>query len=367
MEPKQQPPTTALTTEEQLQHIISSEIAAQSTLQDQKATALGATALVSMMAGALNLDDDDDEDDTHHDDNKTCKDDNNKAVDSSKKSIGDFHALMKSSNTLTQLLDDYGEYTPLEPEEVFQQRVAKEQQQRQQQQPASSSSNRSNTNNKNSRSRGALVPNGKAPIHVDFTSFGYKYGCPSSAGWSHVQPLAPLDCRALPRASHRVSKLSGLSHHVKRELLNDLVEDDEEEGVENNNNEKKKGGGRRRTKSELSKVADDLAKDALQALHEAIRDGGYGHGLPLKSTIYVGSEYGRHRSVVLCETAAQRLRDLLRQNEGDRITQPVSVGTRHRDVDHNHQDEEAFGYDLIRQAQVEKKKREREEWLESRW
>ena len=48
--------------------------------------------------------------------------------------------------------------------------------------------------------------------------------------------------------------------------------------------------------------------------------------------IYVGSEYGKHRSVVCAEFAATALRKLLRANDKGQFTAPVSVGTQHRDV-----------------------------------
>ena len=86
-------------------------------------------------------------------------------------------------------------------------------------------------------------------------------------------------------------------------------------------------------------------------------------------TVYIGSEYGRHRSVVIVEAAAITLRNMLRKNERNRFgSTPVSVGTRHRDVDRAHRDEEAFGYDLRREAQAAKKQKEREEReSEGRW
>ena len=79
-------------------------------------------------------------------------------------------------------------------------------------------------------------------------------------------------------------------------------------------------------------------------------------------TVYIGSEYGRHRSVVIVEAAAIALRNMLRKNERGRFgSATVSVGTRHRDIDRAHRDEEAFGIDLRREAQAAKKQKEREE------
>ena len=77
---------------------------------------------------------------------------------------------------------------------------------------------------------------------------------------------------------------------------------------------------------------------------------------PLTMTVSVGSEYGTQQLVVLVEHLAVVLRARLRRNDGSRfndnmstngiVRQPISVGTRHRDMDARHQDKEAFGEDL---------------------
>jgi hypothetical protein len=75
------------------------------------------------------------------------------------------------------------------------------------------------------------------------------------------------------------------------------------------------------------------ATKVWDCLVDAQNDGGHGYALPLEMTIYVlGSESGRHRSVVVCEWAAAQLRKLLRENEHDVLQQPLSVGTQHREV-----------------------------------
>ena len=81
---------------------------------------------------------------------------------------------------------------------------------------------------------------------------------------------------------------------------------------------------------------------------------------PLTMTVSIGSKYGRHRLVVLVEHLAVVLRARLRHNNGSRynndtstngiVRQPVSMGTRHRDMDARHQDKEAFGEDLRRES-----------------
>ena len=226
-----------------------------------------------------------------------------------------------------------------------------------------------------------LQPNGKAPIHVDIVSFGYKYGSPkqSREGWSHFYPLPPIDCREdLQRAPHYVARLSGLSYQCKRVLLSQTIDEDQEtdenpntdytkeknEVQDTNNLDDKKT---EKTGKVYQMKSQEIAKEIWSALIEAIDDGHHGHANPLKMSIFVGSEYGRHRSVVLVELLAQTLRSLLRKNNDNtkRITQPVSVGTRHRDVDQNHRDEEAFGKDLRREH--DKKKKQNQDSFAGNW
>ena len=208
---------------------------------------------------------------------------------------------------------------------------------------------------------GMLAPNGKAPIHIEIVSFGFKYSVPPQAreGWSHSNPLSPIDCRDLPRCPHFVSRLSGLSHKVKRAMLSLIAEkkddDDGESYVEEGP----------RVYPLLAK-SEEVSKTVLRAVQEAINEGGHGYAFPLEAKIFLGSEYGRHRSVVLSENVAQKIRAMLRGNDGNTISQPVSVSTRHRDVDQNHRDEEAFGKDLQRKHNAEVKRKKKLEWLESK-
>ena len=82
---------------------------------------------------------------------------------------------------------------------------------------------------------------------------------------------------------------------------------------------------------------------------EYIDEDGHGAISPsLTMTISIGSEYGRHRAVVLVEHLAVILRARLRRNDGrcfndieyddagpgenGIVQRPVSIGTRHRDV-----------------------------------
>eukprot|EP00559_Dactyliosolen_fragilissimus_P002958 CAMPEP_0184861266 /NCGR_PEP_ID=MMETSP0580-20130426/5991_1 /TAXON_ID=1118495 /ORGANISM="Dactyliosolen fragilissimus" /LENGTH=609 /DNA_ID=CAMNT_0027358691 /DNA_START=28 /DNA_END=1854 /DNA_ORIENTATION=- len=251
-----------------------------------------------------------------------------------------------------------------------------------------SKSKTNNTNTKNTSSitstSNMLSPNGKAPVNVELVSFGYKYGAPSNAStgsWGHANPLPVIDCRNLPRAPHHVAKLSGLAFQAKRAMLNQSDADNPDH-INNDNHDKNDSQGqthsnndsnevtsektvqkeKQREDNKLKRTGNDTANKIFIALEDAINQGGHGYAFPLEMTIHVGSEYGRHRSVVLCELTAQNLRSLLRTNEHGKITQPVSITTRHRDIDLNHKDEEAFGMDLRREHDREVKRKKNLEW-----
>ena len=156
---------------------------------------------------------------------------------------------------------------------------------------------------------------GRAPIHVEFTSFGYYHGAPPEIrnGWSHMQPLEVTDCRDYPTVPHYLEWQDGLSGAVKRALL-------------------------QFSKYELRQDANKLSHEkVVQALEDAIGDG-HGYALPLTMIIFVGSQTGRHRSVLFCELAATALRNALRTNAGGRISTPVSVGTCHNHLERRGKD-----------------------------
>lgn len=227
---------------------------------------------------------------------------------------GDF--MSQSKKPLSELLADYGEQ-----DLDFQKVVPTETAPPTAETPKTASKKREDYNNR-------LTLYGKAPIHVEVTSFGYMHGVPSdvrSGGWSHAHPLAPVDCRSdLPQVPHYMARQDGLSPHVKRALLNARDEHDES-----------------KRDDRIKTCANQLGQEMFNALHEAISVGGHGHASPLRMTVYVGSETGRHRSVVVCELAATALRKLLRANKDNQITQPVSVGTRHRDIERRQQARDA--------------------------
>ena len=131
--------------------------------------------------------------------------------------------------------------------------------------------------------------------------------------------------RDLDRAPHHVAKLSGLSHHVKRELLNprEIEVEGGDDGGGNNGGDTDTANGKTvqfeaDKRSPVRRRTDEVAQDSATALAEAIQDG-YGHASPLDMTIYIGSEYGRHRSVVIVEAAAISLRNHAAQERTESI------------------------------------------------
>ncbi|GAX19956.1 hypothetical protein FisN_1Lh572 [Fistulifera solaris] len=156
-------------------------------------------------------------------------------------------------------------------------------------------------------SESRLTQLGKAPIHIQFYSFGYHHGAPNEArnGWSHAQPLPVHDCRDLGTVPGHLMWQDGLSGVVKRELM---------------------------WNTDIRNMANDLAERVADAVMDAINEGGHGYALPLKMQVLVASELGRHRSVVFCELAATALRKRLRANENNQFREPCSVDTFHRDL-----------------------------------
>ncbi|KAL7483663.1 hypothetical protein ACHAW6_009347 [Cyclotella cf. meneghiniana] len=243
---------------------------------------------------------------------------------------------------------------------------------------------KSNGKSKNSDD-GMLAPFGKAFIHLELVSFGYKYGAPphSKKGFTYAHPLPPIDVRDLNRAPANVAKFNGLSYLVKRALLNP-TEDNADDNVPSGEGKDYEANGDKRTppsQSPMKRRANKIADEIIKVLVESIDEGGHGPISPLTMTISIGSEYGRHRAVVLVEHLAVILRARLRRNDGKGYTengavntihngivrQLVSVDTRHRDVDARHKDEEAFGEDLKREVRAAEKAKRRQEWEDDHW
>eukprot|EP00956_Cyclotella_meneghiniana_P021683 scaffold39746_cov74-Cyclotella_meneghiniana.AAC.11 len=182
-----------------------------------------------------------------------------------------------------------------------------------------------NTNN------GMLAPYEKSFVHLELVSFGYRYGSPSHSkkGFTYTHPLPPLDCRELEVVPDHVAKFHGLSYLVKKAMLNPRKDDEKEAKVED------------KLQSPMRVKANSIADDIMVVLVEAIDEAGHGPISPLTMTISIGSEIGKHRSVVLVEHLAVILRSRLRRNDGRKVKQHVSVETRHRDLDVRHKDDDS--------------------------
>ena len=84
-------------------------------------------------------------------------------------------------------------------------------------------SNGGGTPTSNSCHRRMLTRYGRASVHLELSSFGYKYGAPLYClrdGFTYAHPLPPLDVRDLDHAPGHVSKFNGLSYLVRWPLLN---------------------------------------------------------------------------------------------------------------------------------------------------
>ena len=206
-----------------------------------------------------------------------------------KVTLDDFRS--RCQKPLTDLLAEFGEYDP-----NFKKVVPML--------PSENEGSAKDATNEADESNNRLGKFGKAPLHVEFCSFGYTFSAPSSKSQSHAQPLPPLDCRYLPAVPPYLAHKPGIAFDVKRVLMTD----------------------------ELKAVASTLADDVLNALVDSISDG-HGYAFPLRMTIHVGSLNGRHRSVLVCEESAKGLRYRLRKNVSNRVQVDVSVGTTHRDMD----------------------------------
>ena len=222
---------------------------------------------------------------------------------------------------------------------------------------------------------------------IELVSFGYKYGAPSHSkkGFTYAHPLPPLDVRDLDRAPGHVAKFNGLSYIVKRSLLNPSKFSDADDGGEKGHkgeDDQEDCPKHNDDQSPMRRRANVIADEIIKMLVESIDEGGHGAISPLTMTISIGSEYGRHRSVVLVEHLAVVLRARLRRNDGHCfnsagdgggrggngiVRQQVSVGTRHRDVEARHQDEEAFGEDLKREARKAEREKRKDMWDDNDW
>jgi hypothetical protein len=163
-----------------------------------------------------------------------------------------------------------------------------------------------------------LERKGKAPIHVEFTSFGYTHGIPKN---SHSRSFLVWDCRNLPEVPPHLTWMDGLSGTIRHAMLRSGRNE-----PDNNSDH-------------VRDLAKETASSVADTVQESISDG-HGYANPLQLRVYFGSENGRHRSVVCAELAATAFRKLLRENKDDQFSIPVSVGTRHLHIDWQQQQQQ---------------------------
>ena len=230
--------------------------------------------------------------------------------------------------SMASLLDDYGEFDPHWMD-------------KQPDIPAESTQSTVATNSTAVTTTNRLGQQGKAPLHIDIISFGFRHGVPALRrdGWSQTHPLVPFDCReSLPPVPDYLQSHDGLSSGlVKRFLLYEF----RRQAYQNTQRAKKEAEKDETLENAMDSFvsvreygAETVAPQIFQALLEALQNGDYGYASPLKIQFYIGSEWGRHRSVVAVEQTAIALRTLLRNcSDNDKtISCPCSVATVHRDL-----------------------------------
>ena len=168
----------------------------------------------------------------------------------------------------------------------------------------------------NGRHRGMLAHYVRESVHLELSSFGYKYGAPphcSREGFTYACPLLPLGVRDLDCAPGHVSKFNGLSY-------NEDVYGDDEWGGTTTTKAKKDGEGH----SLMRRRADNIADEIIKVLVESRDEGGHGPVSPLTMTVSVRNEY--ETSVVLVEHLGRFIDDT---GANSIVRHPVSMGTRH--------------------------------------
>ena len=218
--------------------------------------------------------------------------------------ISDFRA--RCQKPLSELLNDYGEEDP-DWQQVVPTEMPKPKKEAKTVSFGIKQESEESEKTEQQQTESRLGRHGKAPIHVELVSFGYTHGAPPEIkrGWSHAHPLPAFECRDLPEVPGYLTWRDGVSGYVQRTLL---------------------------TEPEVREMAQKLAEQSFEAIQEAINEGGHGYASPLQMKVYVGSDSGRHRAVVVAEHGAKIVRSRLRENKNNRISVPVSIGTMHRDV-----------------------------------
>jgi hypothetical protein len=211
-----------------------------------------------------------------------------------------------------------------------------------------------------------LGTKGKAPVHVEIVSFGYIHGIPgeirrsAAGGDDYTLPMGttPFDCREhLSPVPPYVSWQDGLSGHVKRLVLASPMISSE---TRMDQLDHERAPRNQSAASVRTFLYNRIAVRLAEAISESMVVGGHGYASPLRMRVYVGSDSGRHRAVVVAETVATILRQILRTGVVKRYTSdrvqdggarkdpeqvesaivfpvPCSIGTFHRELpDKNH-------------------------------
>ena len=263
---------------------------------------------------------------------------------------GESFAAFCKGRSASELLADFGDADPHWKDKVV--AVEEEEEQEEEEPAATAATTTTRTGAKtpgSSSSASRLAPHGKAAIHLSIESFGVVHGVPSRgsrdrSGSPFTQPLEWLDVGddLVEPVPDRLAFHDGLRSGVIKRMLKSaplLARDDGDyDDID--------AGGAGGFRDFSAYCRDHLAeRRVFPALLEAIHEGGHGYVSPLTMRVSVGSELGRHRSVVAVEWIAQHLRHLLRTHNSKNsssnagsgngfrpIPCTVSVGTVHRDV-----------------------------------
>ncbi len=268
-----------------------------------------------------------------------------------------FAAFCKGQST-SALLTDFGEADPKWKEKVIVEEDSKSSTKKETQQNTPSTQ-------KQAVSHSKLAPHGKAAIHLSIESFGVVHGAPSRgardrSGSPHTKPLEWLDVgdSITDPVPEHLDFHDGLRSGVIKRMLKTaplvVEETKNKHGWDDDDDDDDSSIDLQSVRDFSAYCREHLAGNKIfPSLLEAIHEGGHGYVNPLTMRFSIGSNLGRHRSVVATEWVAQQLRYLLRNhnekilsnsNKNDKTKHPytpkdrrpitctVSVGTVHRDV-----------------------------------
>jgi hypothetical protein len=159
---------------------------------------------------------------------------------------------------------------------------------------------------------------GKAPIHINISTFGRVHGVPKE--FRHTaeaeDDIMSYDCLdyadILVPCPPYLDFLDGQAGNVKRAMINAAVRSLARQTIAN------------AIMARLQQQPDDTISNTGPTT--------YGYHNPHVLSIYIGSDTGRHRSVILAELTAMAVRQYLRKGDPRTLHCPVSVGCTHRDI-----------------------------------